>query len=302
MPAQTEQTLDNWRKPASENEEQKISNAISMIKGAVKAHSILKDKDIEFIIQGSYGNNTNVKLDSDIDVCVMLKDTFYSEYREGATRDNYGFTDGTNSFDDYRSWLIKAMVDKFGSTNVTTGNKSIKIKSNTYRVQADVVPAFQFRNYRNDTRNNVNNFVEGIKFYSSQNETVINYPKIHVENGTTKNTNTGRRYKRTVRLYKRIRNKMLEDGIAVPNGITSFLIEGLLWNTPNNIFNNATTWNELLQNSVVHLYNQTNEENLSKDWGEVSEHFYLFHSSRKWNRNDVTTFLTQMWNYLEYGK
>jgi hypothetical protein len=302
MPAYNEQTLNAWCKPASENEEQKISNAISMIKDAVKSHSILKDKDIEFVIQGSYGNNTNVKLDSDIDVCVMLKDTFYSEYREGVTDQDYGFVDGTNSFDDYRSWVIQAMVDKFGSTTVTTGNKSIKIKSNTYRVQADVVPAFQFRNYRKDTRNNANNFVEGIKFFSSQNEAVINYPKIHIENGKTKNTNTGRKYKRTVRLYKRIRNKMIEDRIAVPNGITSFLIEGLLWNTPNDIFNNATTWNDLLRNSIVHIHNQTKDEKLSKDWVEVSKHFYLFHNGRKWNRNDVTTFLEQMWDYLKYGK
>lgn len=302
MSAYNEQTLSSWSKPASKTEEQKISNAISMIKDAVKAHITLKDKNIEFIIQGSYGNNTNVKLDSDIDVCIMLKDTFYSEYREGATRDDYGFTRGTNSFDDYRSCVIKAMIEKFGSTNVTTGNKSIKIQSNTYRVQADVVPAFQFRNYRNDIKNDINNFTEGIKFYSSQNEAIINYPKIHVENGITKNNETGRRYKRTVRLYKRIRNKMIEDQIAVPNGITSFLIECLLWNTPNHIFNNAKTWNELLHNSIVHIYNQIKDENLSKDWGEVSEHFYLFHNERKWNRNDVTTFLTQMWNYLEYAK
>ena len=296
----TEQTLENWRKPASESEEQKISNAIAMIKDAVKSHNILKDKNIEFIIQGSYGNNTNVKLDSDIDVCVMLKETFYSEYRDGATDRDYGFTDGTNNFSDYRNWIISAMNNKFGIDNVTIGNKSIKIKSNTYRVQADVVPAFQFRNYRNDRTNNPDKFIEGIKFFSSQNETVVNYPKIHIENGTSKNSNTNRRYKRAVRLYKRIKNKMIEDGLSIHSSISSFLIESILWNTPNHIFTNAQTWNDLLKNSIIHIYNQTKDENLCKDWGEVSEHFYLFHSGRKWNREQVTNFLTQMWNYLEY--
>lgn len=297
----SEETLDNWRKPASESEEQKISNAISMIKDAINAHEILKPKSTEFIIQGSYGNNTNIRIDSDIDVCVMLKETFYTQYREGVTREDYGFTEGTNSFSDYRKWIVEALNKKFGNENVdATGNKSIKVHSNTYRVQADVVPAFQYRNYQYDKSNNADNFIEGIKFFSLQGDEVINYPKIHVENGITKNTNTGRSYKRAVRLYKRIRNKMIEDKLPVPDSIRSFLIEGLLWNTPDSIFNNAKTWNDLLRNSIVHIYKHTMDEELSKDWGEVSEHFYLFHNERKWRREHVTNFLTQMWNYLEY--
>ncbi len=297
----SEETLDNWRKPASESEEQKISNAITMIKDAINAHEILKPKSTEFIIQGSYGNNTNIKIDSDIDVCVMLKETFYTHYPDGKTDGDYGFTAGTNSFTDYRKWIVEALNKKFGNENIdASGNKSIKVHSNTYRVQADVVPAFQYRNYQNDKSNNADNFIEGIKFFSLQSEEVINYPKIHVENGVKKNTNTGRSYKRTVRLYKRIRNKMIEDKLPVPDSIRSFLIEGLLWNTPDAIFNNAKTWNDLLRNSILHIYKHTKDENLSKDWGEVSEHFYLFHNERKWKREHVTNFLTQMWNYLEY--
>jgi hypothetical protein len=300
MAKYSEQTLDGWRKPASETEEQKISNAISMIKDAIKSHDTLKNKDIEFIVQGSYGNNTNIKIDSDIDVCAMLKDTFYYVLREGATKASYGIGDGTNDFTDYRKYIIEALIKKFGNENITVGNKSIKIKSNTYRVQADVIPAFQYRNFRQDSTNNINNFIEGIKFFSSRNEEVINYPKQHISNGTTKNTNTTRRFKRAVRLYKRIKNKMIEDGLPVPKSINSFLIEGLLWNTPNTTFNNSSTWNGLLKDSIIFLYNNTDTDEKCKDWGEVSEMFYLFHSGRKWSRADVNNFLVQMWNYLEY--
>ena len=152
MPIFSEQTLDNWRKPASENEEQKISNAITMIKDAVKAHDILKAKDIEFVPQGSYCNNTNVRLDSDIDICAMLKDTFYDEYREGATRENYGFIDGSTKYEDYKHLIIEALENKFSKENVKPGNKAIFIESNSYHVHADVVPAFQYRNYRDESR------------------------------------------------------------------------------------------------------------------------------------------------------
>jgi hypothetical protein len=225
MPKYSDETLDAWRKPASESEEQKISNAISMIKDAVNSHPNLKDKNIEFIVQGSYGNNTNIKVDSDIDICAMLKDTFFSEYRPGASRSDYGFTEGTNSFSDFRKLIIEALIKKFGTAEVIVGNKAIQIKSNTYRVRADVVPALQYRNYRNDLSNNSENYIEGIKFYATTGDEVVNYPKIHVKNGIKKNNETSRRFKRTVRLYKRIKTRMIEDGLPVPSGINSFLME-----------------------------------------------------------------------------
>ena len=230
----------------------------------------------------------------------MIKDTFYSEYRDGVTKENYGFIDGTNSFDEYKKLILEALIKKFGIQHIAVGNKAIQIKSNTYRVQADVIPAFQYRNYTNDRQNKPDNFVEGIKFFSSDSRGIVNYPKVHIQNGITKNNNTARKFKRTVRLYKRIRNKMIEDGKPVPGSISSYLIEGLLWNTPNNTFTSATTWNEVLKNSIIFLYNNTKEDATCKDWGVVSEHFYLFHSGCKWTRNDVNTFLFQMWNYLEY--
>lgn len=301
MAKYTDATLDAWRKPPSETEEQKISNAIAMIKDAINAHEKLKTMDIEFIVQGSYGNNTNIKLDSDIDICAMLKDTFYTEYRDGATDANYGLGEGTNSFDDYRKHIIEALEKKFGKENVKPGSKAIYIESNSYRVHSDVVPAFQYRNYRYETKNDSEDYIEGIKFFPSGSlSSFVNYPKIHVKNGIAKNDKTQRRFKRTVRLYKRIRNKMIEDKIPVSGNIRSFLIESLLWNVPNNIFNDYSSWNDILRNTIVSLYNSTKTDEECKEWGEVSEYFYLFHSGRKWNRVETNTFLIQMWNYLEY--
>jgi len=148
--------------------------------------------------------------------------------------------------------------------------------------------------------NNPNNFIEGIKFFTTDSKEIINYPKIHLKNGISKNDNTKRKFKRTVRLYKRIKNKMIEDGLPVSGNIRSFLIESLLWNVPDIIFNNANSWNDTLRNTIISLYNNTKTEEGCNTWGEVSEQFYLFHSGRKWNREDTNAFLIQMWNYLEY--
>ena len=93
---------------------------------------------------------------------------------------------------------------------------------------------------------------------------------------------------------------MIEDRVTVNDNISSFLIECLVWNVPNRIFNDYSTWTERLRESIIYLYNNTKEDKDCKEWGEVSELLYLFHSGRKWSRKDVNDFLIQAWNYLEF--
>ncbi len=254
----SEETYNNWRKPASESEEQRISNAISMIKDAIRSSDDLKNKNIEIFVQGSYANNTNVKRESDVDVCVMLKDTFYCEYPDGLKDNDYGFSEGTNNFSDYRKLIVTALIEKYGQDNVKPGNKSIKIKSNSYRVEADAVPSFQYKNFKYKNSKTPNNYIEGIKFYTYNTHTeVINYPKIHIENGKIKNSETQRRFKRLVRIFKRIRYQMIDENEPVNKGITSFLIECLLWNTPNSIFNNYDSWTDRMSCPKISLQNNS---------------------------------------------
>jgi tRNA nucleotidyltransferase (CCA-adding enzyme) len=160
MSKYSEETLTKWAKPASETEEQRISNAIKMIKEAIQSYDNLKDKYIEIFVQGSYANNTNVRTKSDVDVCVMLKDSFYGEYPNGYTKENYGFSNRTDSFSDFRKDVINALKNKYGKENIKSGNKSIKMESTSYRVEADAVPAYQYRNYKIITSTNENQFVE----------------------------------------------------------------------------------------------------------------------------------------------
>ena len=302
MSRYSEEIFDNWRRPASVTEEQRISNAIKMIKDAIKASEELKNKDIEIFVQGSYANNTNVRANSDVDVCIMLKDTFYSEYPDGLTREHYGFIKGTNSFSTFRKQVIGALIDKYGEDNIKQGNKSIKISSTSYRVEADAVPSFQYRNYKYINSKDPEKYIEGIKFFSLNDEEIINYPKVHIENGKNKNKQTHRRFKRLVRIFKRIRYKMIDDGENINTGITSFLLECLLWNVPNSIYNDCDTWTERIKQAIIYIYNKTNSKKTCEKWREVSGMLYLFHSGRKWNCRIVNDFMIQLWKYLEFDK
>ena len=80
--------------------------------------------------------------------------------------------------------MIKnALINKFGAEKVTVGNKSIKIDSNSYRIEADCIPSFQYRNYKYNNSSSPDEFVEGVKYFAVDSNSVINYPKIHIENG-----------------------------------------------------------------------------------------------------------------------
>lgn len=295
----TESTLESWTRPASDTEEQRMDNTIRMIKSAIDSSKGLEDLTIEVFVQGSYANNTNVRTSSDVDVCVMLKSTFFTEYPDGKNRKDYGFVEGTISFDEYKKRVKEAIEAKFGKAAVSEGNKSLKIRSNSYHVNADVVVAFMLKDYRIINSFDPNRYTEGTRFLSLQGEKVTNYPKKHISNGKNKNIQTNHNYKYLTRIFKRIRNAMVKDGIANGDKISSFLVECLIWNVPNNKITGYSTWTETVKQAIIHLYNAI-KDGKQKEWGEVSECIYLFHAGRKWTVQDVQSFLYEMWNYLGY--
>lgn len=291
----TEDALNNWRYPSSDTEETKLANAEKMVKEAIADIDELRSKSIEIFGQGSYANDTNVKLNSDIDINVCLSDTIFVQIPEGKKKEDFGYSDSNYTFSEYKDAVERALVKKFGRSDVVRNDKCITVLANTNRVEADVVPTFKYNRHDDNGGKAI-----GTKFITDEGSPVINYPLQHIENGKLKNSQTQKRYKRLTRIFKRLRYKMIEDKIPVSDNITSFLIECLLWNVPNKLFNDYDTWTERLKHSIIFLYNNTKDDKDCKLWGEVSELLYLFHTSRKWSREDVNSFLAQACNYLEF--
>lgn len=295
----TEEQLKEWTAPLSDTEDNRAKNAITMIKSAIDSSTELKRIDIEVFLQGSYANNTNIRGNSDVDVCVMCKSTFYYSLVEGLQASDYGIIPGSISFHDYKERVLRAIKAKFGHDKVVVGNKSIKIKSNSYHVNADVVPAFMFKDYSRIGSKEYDNYTEGIKLYSEDGNEVVNYPKIHIQNGINKNNKTNHRYKKLVRIVKNVRADMVDDKIIDGDKITSFLVECLVWNFANSQINKFSSYTDLLERFISTEWNQI-DRNEHSEWGEVSECLYLFRY-RKWTDHDAKDFLLKMWNYLGYG-
>ena len=295
----SEITLKSWCQPASASEDQRINHSINMIRDAIHSSFSLKNLDIEVFVQGSYGNNTNVRSSSDVDVCIMLKNTFFSEFPDGLTNSDYGFTSPSISYNQYKQYVLEALIQKFGPQSITLGNKSIKIRSNTYHVETDAVVAFMLKDFRSINSRIASNYIEGIEFISNDGHYVKNFPKEHIANGREKNIATNHQYKNLVRIFKHIRNDMVDCHKINGDIISSFLVECLIWNVPNPIIMQSPSWKETVRNSLIYIYQNLCNNNASR-WREVSGQLYLF-SNHKWSITTTTDFIVLMWNYLGFA-
>ena len=196
----SEETLNNWRKPPSDTEEEKLTNVKGMVRNCIDEDATLKGMNIRIFGQGSYANDTNVRLNSDIDLNVQYADAFYYDLPPGTTRSDFGLNNPSSySASAFKNHVQSALVNKFES-DVKRKNKCIAIEGNTYRVGADVVPTWKYKRYSKD-----GSFIEGVRFFADNEASVTNFPIQHIENGKWKNAQTQKRFKRLTRIFKRIR-------------------------------------------------------------------------------------------------
>lgn len=295
MAKKSEETLSNWTRPASDTEVTKLQNALKMVKDALSEDETIKSLEIEVFGQGSYANDTNVRNNSDIDINVRFTGGFYFDLPEGKTRSDFGFdSEMEYTAMKFKNDVEQALINKFGSENIKRKNKCITVIGNSYRVETDVVPTWNYRRYDTAT-----NYHLGAKFQADDYSWVVNYPIQHIENGKKKNARTSKRFKRLTRIFRNLRYDMINNGESVSDNITSFLLECLVWNVPDSYFNNYSTWTDRLKESIRYLYQQTKTDETCSEWGEVSELLYLFRA-RKWSRQDVNQFMVHAWNYLEF--
>lgn len=196
-------------------------------------------KDFSIFLQGSYGNNTNVWKDSDVDIIIRLNQTFYSDLSqldEGAKHSFDSMHPNVQyGFHQFRTEIINWLIKHFGS-DVKPGRKAIFVKGNNGRRDADVLVCAKLRRYRKWSTGADDQYDEGICFFLPDNTRVINFPEQHRNNCISKHQNSNEWFKKTVRVYKNMRNRMVEDGYLADGMAPSYFIEGMLWNVPNSKF------------------------------------------------------------------
>jgi hypothetical protein len=290
-----EDSLTSWAKAPGQTEQDKCDRAVTAVRKAKEASKALSKHNIRVFAQGSYCTRTNVREDSDVDVCLLCTESLISDYPEGMGASNFGLSSPADyGYDQFKNDAHAALNDYFGTEHVTRGKKAFDIKENTYRIAADVVPCFEHRRYNKD-----GTWVEptGTAFYSDSYDRIINWPDQNYANGVAKNTATAQRFKDVVRIFKRVWNKMKDENKPEAAPMSSFLLESLVWNVPNDSF--VESYTTTVRSALIHLYNNSQKCETCSEWGEVNELKYLFKGNHPWTYQQVNAFTVAMWNFLE---
>ena len=302
MATDWEATFRKWSKPSSDFEQQKMERAVSEIQRAV-ATSPLNRFNMRVFAQGSYRNNTNVRRESDVDVCVLNQSYFFYDFQaEGITEVTAGISKGSNySFYEYRREVGAALRNHFGASAVTAGSKAFDIKETATRVDADAVPCFNYRLYTGKDSTGRPRYIQpiGTAFEPAGGRRIHNWPEQHFTNGNAKNAATVHRFKFMVRALKRLRYYMEDQEVGAARDVPSFLVECLVYNVPNNYFGHAEYAKDMRE-VLAHAFNATLSDDRCDKWVEVNGIEALFHWTQPWSRADAHAFLSAAWDFVGY--
>jgi hypothetical protein len=193
-------------------------------------------KNPEVFLQGSYSNDTNVARDSDVDVVTLIKATFAHDANTLSDEDYQAFKraypeSASYTYAQYKADVAAWLTKKFGAA-VQPGRKAIFIPQGANRRECDVLPAIEFRYYYRFKSMADQPHAKGICFYLPDGTQIVNFPKQHGENCTKKHAATSEWFKPTVRVFKNMRNHMVDRKLLHDGTAPSYFIEGMLYNVP----------------------------------------------------------------------
>ena len=214
-------TLSQWshHRSAKASKQAHVS-----IRDALAAYEGLSEFKPDVFLQGSYKNGTNLRRDSDVDLVVRLAYQLKPRLVALTGQQLEGDADheaAHERWQSFRSLALRAMRQRFGDA-AKSGRKTIKLEKGVLHADADLVVTLSYRN--------------GIGFYlPDEKRWVVSYPQQPHERGAAKEEATGRRFKRTIRMFKAARNRLVEKEILTKDDAPSYFIECLLYNVPNHL-------------------------------------------------------------------
>lgn len=256
-------------------------------------------KNYSVFLQGSYGNDTNIFAESDVDVIICLNECFQSdrsllsESDEEAWKKNHH--DAKYTHIDFKKDVMSVLTTNY-EDDVEDGKKAIMIAATGNRRKADVITAIQYRRYYKFNGMNDQSFEEGICFYTSEGVKIANYPKQHRAKLTEKHQDANKWLKPMVRVMKNLRSRLVDDGLIKAGVAPSYFIEGLLYNVPSDKFHsdfetcfiNSINWiqQEADQSKLLCANEQyfLLREDVPTCWSQDSFDAYLAGAVELWNQ------------------
>lgn len=269
-----------------------IRRALESAKAAYSGQSY------EIFLQGSYGNDTNIYAESDVDIVIRLDSCFYHNAADLAGDQSAAFNAAhpgaaTYNLTDFKRDVIARLRDEYKAAAIV-GTKAANIQASNNRRSADVIVAAEYRRYFRFRSGADESHVTGLCFFASDGTKIINYPKQHSENLTAKHQATNSWFKPTVRILKNLRGRLVDEGTIASDTAPSYYLEGLLYNVPNDQF--GTSYADTIANSINWILKADRSKFVC-----ANEQYYLLweNSPVTWRDAKCTEFLNaacKLWN------
>ena len=268
------------------------------IKGVLESPSApYAGRAARVFLQGSYGNDTNIYAESDVDVVIRLDDIYFFDLEDLPPDERAAFekarTPVTYAYKDFRRDVLATLTKAYGNA-VTDGTKAIAIAAAGSRRKADVIVAAQHRRYLRYRGLSDQRYDEGIGFIDKAGQRITNYPRQHSENLTTKHQSSSRRLKPMIRIFKNLRSRLVDEQQIAPGMAPSYYLEGLLYNVPDSEFTSS------FQTTVANCLTWILKADRTK-FVCANEQYRLFHASSPvtWRAGQCEQFLAasvKLWN------
>lgn len=289
--------LETWSAQGSITQSK---NTYASVKAALEdTNAQYKNRNFKVFLQGSYGNDTNIYAESDVDVVIRYDGAFFHDIKTRPLDEQVVFHQtfpnaGGYRYGEFKAHVTNALVSKFGEA-VKPGKKAIRIEGNGNRRNADVIVAFEYRRYYRFKGVFDESHVTGMCFFGSGGKQIANYPIRHSENLTKKHQDTNGKFKPMVRIFKNARSKLVADGLIPKGSAPSYYVEGLLYNVPNDRF--MGNYQDVFFKILQWLY----ETNSRIDFVCANEQYYLLRDDCEtcWACDDGKKFVNAvigLWN------
>jgi hypothetical protein len=228
-----EAQLETWSHQGSVTQSSSTYQAIKNVLEATGTPYAAREYKV--FLQGSYGNDTNIYAESDVDVVIRLDDIYYSDISDLSPPEkaayDASFVAASYAHSDFKRDVTQVLTAAYGS-DVTSGDKAIAIAARGSRRKVDVIAAAQFRRYYkfNDVYDHA--YAEGICFWNAAGDRIANYPNQHSANVTKKHQGANGWFKPMVRVLKNLRGHCVSKGYLASGVAPSYYLEGLLYNVP----------------------------------------------------------------------
>ncbi len=286
--------------PPSDTEDDKRQRTEKQIRDALASYQPLQGRPYSVYVKGSYANNTNVRLNYDVDIAVEYRGYFFYDLAfdlEGQPKEAVGIVDSVDPYSiaEFKADVQAALEVAYGVSAVTPGRIAYRVREKKTTLPADVVPCWEYRRY-DRIDNGVPSFHEGSCVFPTGGYRTPNYPAQQLRNGNAKNNGTGYRYKRMVRALKRLQTRLVEAG-TLEREVPSYSIECLVYNVTNGSFGHAGYLADMRE-VLAQIFNATLQNGEWNDWEEVNQLKYMFRGAPPATRAEAYALAEAAWNEL----